>query len=428
LADAAARIGAALATVVVACACAAPAQAIPWDRGGAIPPSRTPAPVLPDRDCLESYANDRPAGGPRVRFGIGPRPAGEGGVGQTVPTVPEKADKRDAALRRLQGRQFLAVRLNRLFMDDGRPGILRFQRMARHYARMGLEVELQVRYHPAPVDDGDIGGWLRYVRRVVREFGPIRRVTGLQITNEVNIAFSPNTSDGAFRRSLEALIKGVVAAKRESHRLGHDHQQIGFNFAWRFATDADTRFWEELGRRGGGRLRRHTDWVGIDIYPGTFAPGLFFPTTIVDFGDAFLEGIAQTRECYMPKAGFGLRVPLRIEETGYGTGPGRSEAVQAIATGAFARAAHRYRGTYNISDFRFFGLRDNNSEGPSFQQHFGLLRDDYSEKPAFEVFRRAIARYGAPPVSDTPSDPRDGRRPEPRPCSASSRAGSRRCR
>jgi hypothetical protein len=51
-----------------------------------------------------------------------------------------------------------------------------------------------------------------------------------------------------------------------------------------------------------------------------------------------LEGIAQTRECYMPRAGFGSRVPLRIEETGYGTGPGRSEADQATATAEFARA------------------------------------------------------------------------------------------
>jgi hypothetical protein len=97
----------------------------------------------------------------------------------------------------------------------------------------------------------------------------------------------------------------------------------------------------------------------------------------------------------MPKAGFTRRTPLRIEETGYATGPGRSEQDQATATGEFAREAHRYRGTYNISDFRFFGLRDNNSNGPSFQQYFGLLRDDYAEKPAFDVYRRAIARYGA---------------------------------
>jgi hypothetical protein len=372
------------------------APAIPWDREGAVPPSRTPAPQRPDPDCLQSYADDEPRGGPRVRFGIGPRLAGESGTRQTVATVAEDPAKRDAALRRLRGDRFFAVRLNRLFMEDGAAGIRRFKVLARRFARQRMEVELQVRYHPAPADDGDIAKWLRYVRRVVREFGPIRAVTGLQITNEVNISYSPNTSDGAYRRATEALIEGVVAAKRESRRLGHDHQEIGFNFAWRFDAAADTAFWETLGRRGGARLRRHTDWVGLDLYPGTFTPGVLFPATIVDHGDAWLEGVAQTRDCYLPKAGFTRRVPLRIEETGYATGPGRSERVQATATAAFARQAHRFRGTYNITDFRFFGLRDNNSRGPTFQQHFGLLRDDYSEKPAFGAYRRAVARYGAP--------------------------------
>lgn len=384
---------------VAAAAAGAPAaSAIPWDKGGAVPPSRTPPPSRPDPTCLESYADDPPRGGPRVRFGIGPRLAGESGTGQTVPTVAEDPARRDAALLRLEGRRFFAVRLNRLFMADGAAGIRRFKALARRFARLGLEVELQVRYHPAPADDGDIARWLRYVRRVVREFGPIRRVTGLQITNEVNIAVSPNTSDGAYRRAVEALIEGVVAAKRESRRLGHDHQRIGFNYAWRFdfADQAnDARFWAALGSRGGRRLRAHTDWVGVDLYPGTWTPGIFFPAAIVDFGDAWLEGIAQTRECFMRKAGFTRRTPLRIEETGYATGPGRSEADQATATAAFARAAHRYRGTYAIGDFRFFGLRDNNSDGPTFQQHFGLLRDDYTAKPAFGAYRRAVARFGA---------------------------------
>lgn len=372
--------------------------AIPWDKGGAVPPSRTPEAARPDPTCMESYANDRPRGGPRVRFGIGPRLAGESGTGQTVPTIAEDDGKRDAALRRLQGDRYFAVRLNRLFMADGSAGIRQFKRLARHFGRLGVDVELQVRYHPAPADDGDIAKWLRFVRRVVREFGPIRRVTGLQITNEVNIAFSPNTSDGAYRRAIEALVEGVVAAKRESRRRGYDHQEIGFNYAWRFDfadAENDARFWEAVGRQGGERLRRHTDWVGVDVYPGTWAPGVFFPAPIVDFGDAFLEGIAQTRDCFMPRAGFTKRTPLRIEETGYATGPGRSERDQVTATREFAAEAHRSRGTYNISDFRFFGLRDNNSDGPGFQQYLGLLRDDYTEKPAFDVYRRAIARYGA---------------------------------
>jgi hypothetical protein len=328
---------------------------------------------------------------------VGPRLAGEAGSQQTTPTVPENVRKRDAALRRLKGERFLAVRLNRLFQADGRAGIARFKRMAAHYARLGLEVELQVRYHPRDRDDGDIPKWLRYVRSVVRAFGPNRAVTGLQITNEVNITYSKNTSDGFYKRAVEALVKGVIEAKRTSRRLGHDHQRIGFNYAYRssgavLGYDAD--FWRAVGRRGGARLRRATDWIGLDIYPGTFTPGLLLPVPVADYGDAFLEGLAQLRECYLPKAGFTRSTPLRIEETGYPTGPGRPEATQVRAAREFVRTAIAYRGTYGISDFRWFGLRDNNSQGPNFQSYFGLLRDDYSPKPAFAEYRRLIARYG----------------------------------
>ena len=202
---------------------AGPAGAIPWDKGGAIPPSRDRRRRRdPTRLPRRATPTTRRAAGRGCGSASGPRLAGESGTGQTVPTVAEDPAKRDAALRRLKGDRFFAVRLNRLFMADGEAGIRRFKRLARRFARMGLEVELQVRYHPAPADDGDIAKWLRFVRRVVREFGPIRRVTGLQITNEVNISFSPNTSDGAYRRATEALVEGVVAAKRESRRLGFD--------------------------------------------------------------------------------------------------------------------------------------------------------------------------------------------------------------
>jgi hypothetical protein len=384
--------------LLVAASAAGAAVAIPWDRGGAVPPSRTPPATRPDPTCSQSYADDAARGGARIRYGVGPRLAGEAGTSQTVPAIPEDRARRDRALRALAGNRFFAVRLNRLFMADGRAGIRRFRRLAAHYARLGLDVELQVRYHPAQRDEGKIDRWLRFVRRVVRAFGPIRAVTGLQITNEVNIGLSPNTSDGAFARSTEALVRGVIAAKRESRRLGHRHQQIGFNYAWRFDfADPlnDVRFWRELGRLGGSRLRAHTDWVGLDLYPGTFVPGTLAPAPIAGFGDAFLEALAQTRECFMPLAGFGPRHPLRIEETGFPTGPGRSESTQARAARGFLRAAHRYRGTYNITDLRWFNLRDNNSRGPGFQQFFGLLRDDYSRKPAFGVVRMWVARRGA---------------------------------
>ena len=88
------------------------------------------------------------------------------------------------------------------------------------------------------------------------------------------------------------------------------------------------------------------------------------------------------------------KVPIHLEEVGYPTGPGRGEDVQAVVLGDFVRTVNAYRGAYGIEAFNWFGLRDNNSEGPNFQSFFGLLRDDYSRKPAFAVYRDLIARLG----------------------------------
>ena len=185
-----------------------------------------------------------------------------------------------------------------------------------------------MRYHPRDEDNGDIAKWLDFVRKVVRSFGPNERVTGLQITNEVNISFLEQHLGRLLPDAVSALVRGVIAAKRESRRRGYEHQEIGFNYAFRFGDANDAGFWDAVGRQGGAGLRRATDWVGLDIYPGTFVPGR---AEIVNLGDALLEGIAQTRECYMRKAGFTRSTPLRIEEIGYPTGPGRSEPEQERA-------------------------------------------------------------------------------------------------
>lgn len=381
------------------------AAAIPWDMGGRVAPVDTPPPELPDPLCLQSYADDAPAPGPRLHFGIGPRLAGEIGEEQATPMVPEDWRRRDRALKRLAGDRSFTVRLNRLFLSDGWKGIRRFRKMARHYGRLGLGVELQVRYHPRPEQDGDVRAWLEYVRRVVRAFGPIRAVESLQITNEVNLAISPNTSDGAWKHSMAALVSGVETARRYSNRIGYGRLKIGFNFAWRFGVADDAAFWDALGEKGGAELRRATDWIGLDLYPGTYLP----PASVIeDYGDAYLEALAQMRECYMPKAGFGPRFPIEIEETGWPTGPGRSEAEQKEILREFVTTAHRYRGTYGITDFRWFGLRDNNSAGPDYQSYFGLLRDDYTPKPAFYEYLTRVSKLGA--RSDAPSGRMVGRK------------------
>ena len=64
---------------------------------------------------------------------------------------------------------------------------------------------------------------------MVRRFGPNPLVAGLEVTNEGNITFSPDSSDGGYHGAREALVRGVIAAKDEARRLGHDQLRIGFN-------------------------------------------------------------------------------------------------------------------------------------------------------------------------------------------------------
>jgi hypothetical protein len=327
-----------------------------------------------------------------VRMGI--TPAGRAGaVGPPVPLTPIDQDKTLAALRRLRPPDgAFVLRLNRFFWSDGWKGIHHFSRLTRLYTRHGYRVELQLRYHPRPEQEGRIGAWVRFVRRVVRRFGPNPDVVGLQVTNEVNFyEFAPDASDSAFEGARDALIRGVEAAHRLVRRRGFDQLRVGFNWAYRTDPAREADFWGYLRDQGGRRFARAVDWVGLDAYPGTVFPPAE-PPTGTGYRDGMVNAMSQLRECFMPIARLGPDVPIHVEENGWPTGPGRPEAEQVRAMRQMVGAVHDFRGTYNITDYRWFDLRDHNSSGPNFQQHYGLLRDDYTRKPAFRVYRRLVRR------------------------------------
>ena len=127
-------------------------------------------------------------------------------------------------------------------------------------------------------------------------------------------------------------------------------------------------------RHGGERLRRATDWSAST------------PTRDVVAGDD------EPRRC--PARGrrpgarvlhadgrLGRRTPIDLEELGYPTGPGRTEAAQRRRWRLRRNPAPLPRHLRDHGSVNWFGLRDNNSAGPNFQSYFGLLRDDYSRSP-----------------------------------------------
>src|SRR4051794_9941069 len=224
--------------------------------------------------CVGTIAAD-PKPGPAVRFGVTPGvQVGQLGTGPVPPRTPEVAAKQLAALAKLRpaaGAPFV-LRLHRFFWSEGEAGVRRFLALARRYTARGYLVELQLRYHPSPAQEGDLRAWVRHVRDVVDRFGPNPRVVGIQVTNEVNLAISPDSSDGAYDGAREALTRGVKAAKAEARARGFDQLEIGFNWAYRNTPSAEQSFWDYLRDRGGPSFVRALDWVGVDAYPGTFFP------------------------------------------------------------------------------------------------------------------------------------------------------------
>jgi hypothetical protein len=355
-----------------------------------------------------------------VRFGITPGAAGTAGIMQ-ADGAPRDEAKLTRALRDLRGHRELVLRLNRLFWSDGDQGIERFAKLIESYA--GFRVEVQLRYHPPAGHEGDIAGFTKWVRQAVRRLGPLPNVVGFSVTNEANFPVSPNTSDGAYDGVVDALVQGIAAAHEELRALHRGALPLGFNVAWRYAPDSDAQFWQDVGARATPAFRRALDYVGVQIYPGLVWPPAPLPGRSA--GDEVAEALTLLRTCYLPMAK--LDAALWVTENGYPTNLGRSEATQQADLESSLDAVHAYSGQLDVTDYRYFNLRDNNSDGTDLFAAVGLLRDDHTRKPAFDTLRAAIAKVGGAPLTAR----RRGRRVRgtvPPPCAGTVRVGARRAR
>jgi hypothetical protein len=358
---------------------------------GVSPPS-VPVVGAPGPPCLTVPVPPVSAPARPLRFGITPLLAGSAG-GVQQPSAPDDPARDAAALRALRpAKRTLVMRINRVFESDGRTGIKRAVSLARRYARMGFGVESQVRYHPSDAQNGDMAAWTSYVRQVVRALAANRSLVALTITNEVNFPISSNTSDGSFKNALDALVRGVVAARAELRKRGRSGVALGFSYAYRYLPDQDAAFWKGIGARATPAFLSALNYVGVQLYPGLVFPPVLAPGQSA--GDATLDALALVRDCYMPLANLGRRVRLWITENGYATNLGHSEAQQLANLNSTLAAVHRYSGTFGVSDYRYFNLRDNRAGGTDLFDDVGLMRADYSRKPSFGAFRRLVRRYG----------------------------------
>jgi hypothetical protein len=328
-----------------------------------------------------------------LEFGIYPGGAA-GTVGPAGAVRPEAADLRLEALRTLRGgaRRFV-VHLYDSYTGPGDaaavPDWLASQIAA--YTAEGFAVELVLTYRPRR-STGDVAGFVRFVRARVRQLGGNRNVTHLQVTNEANVDGAPNAADGAYPGARTALARGVIAAHVEARSAGVDHLRIGFNWAYQLGR-SERAFFSSLRRTGGKRFATAVDWVGLDSYPGTWGPPLAADDLAAGVRSATFAAIRTMRKDLLPRAGLGA-AELHVSESGYPTGPGRTDAMQEEALRAAVHAVAEAASRYRVTGFRWFDLRDADSASSSFESQYGLMRDDYTPKPAFGAYRELIATFG----------------------------------
>lgn len=328
-----------------------------------------------------------------LRFGIYPG-GGVGTIGPGANPKPDDPAKRLAALEHLRGGRPFVLHV---YVDYTGPGGASAAHQARRelaqYEHAGFQIELVLCYRPIGGGSREhVARFARFVRDAVASLGANRRLVSLQVTNEANVAGAANTTDGSHPGARDALIAGVIAAKHEARALRHTWLEVGFN--WAYATDpGQASFFRYLHRHGRTAFAHAVDWVGLDAYPGTWGPPIH-PARLGPATAATMRGaLHRLRADYMPLAGLSRHVAIHVSENGYPTGPGRTPAMQETAMRAAITTVHAVSREYHVSDYRWFDLRDAASASASFQDQYGLLNDDYSSKPAFELYRKLITAY-----------------------------------
>jgi hypothetical protein len=226
---------------------------------------------------------------------------------------------------------------------------------------------------------GDVERWAGFAADVVRGHG--HQLASVQVTGEANLTGVPAAADGAFPRADEALVRGVLAAADAKRDCGAT-AAIGFAVSPEI-DPAGGAFWPGVARRGGAAFADAVDYAGLDMYPDVFGPPVG-----LDRLDGAVDWLLRSfRDEVLPIAGIGPRTPIRICENGWPTGPGRTPEQQADVLETILRAVHARREELNVTHWELFTLRDADSTKDSLFHQFGVLRDDYSPKPAFERLR-----------------------------------------
>lgn len=258
-----------------------------------------------------------------------------------------------------------------------------------YYAAKGIQVDLALRYVPPHGQDGNIKGFAAYVATMVRDFAHQHNLTMIQVTNEPNSPFNQEASDGGYIHPRTALVDGIEAGTEAKDATG-SHVALGFNWFYSFGQAADKLWWSGLGKLGGSKFASDVNWVGMDIYPGTYVPASITTSTAASVVAASLGYL---RNQLLPLAGINSSVPIGFSEIGWATKPpSRPYSEQATLLTAFVKGACSVQSTYNVRFLQWFKMADNTKYNPASPLATGIMTSTLEPKPAYNSYKTAVSQ------------------------------------
>jgi hypothetical protein len=236
----------------------------------------------------------------------------------------------------------------------------------------------------------DLDNWLGFIRKVIGRYGT--HLQSLQITNEPNLSFM----EGSKAYTQRFLVAGVLAAKTEIQSLGLP-VPVGFGSV-PDGPMAVPHFWEDIAKLGGDAFINAVDFVGHNFYIDVFEDKLL---ELKEVPAAVERVLRSLRAHNLAAAGIPASVPIRVTENGWPTGENpvtsveRTDQRQQEVLEAIIRAIYDLRSELNISQYVLFGLRDADSSKTDLFHQYGIMRDDYSPKPAYASYQKLLQELGA---------------------------------
>lgn len=257
----------------------------------------------------------------------------------------------------------------------------------RYYCCENIKLDLAICYR---TNENGTLEWRQFIRNIISTYKDI--LVKIQITEEPNNPDTGSGGDGSSLNVKQAIIDGVMAAKEISTDLGLDIQ-IGFNAVISF--NPSDAFWLDFSRLVTPEFIGALDYIGLDFYPDVFRP---LPPGL-NLREAVIGVLRHYRNQNLVQGSIPDSLPLHITENGWPTNEKRPESRQAMVVQQIIETVFETRHEFNITHYEFFNLRDIGGSGRNTQAQleisgnnfqFGLMRDDYSPKQAYQVFKNMV--------------------------------------